>query len=56
MYAFCLNSMKQLINSYFRSKEPWQIVAITSTTILTSIWLWNFIFQDESMIIYNTYK
>lgn len=56
MYAFCLNSMKQLINSYFRSKEPWQIVVITSTTILTSIWLWNFIFQDESMIIYNTYK
>ncbi|KAG6800804.1 sphingosine-1-phosphate lyase [Apis mellifera caucasica] len=49
MYTLGLNSVKQLINSYFKSKEPWQIVAITSTTILTSIWLWNFIFQDESL-------
>ncbi|XP_016911425.2 sphingosine-1-phosphate lyase [Apis cerana] len=49
MYTLGFNSVKELINSYFRSKEPWQIVAITSTTILTSIWLWNFIFQDESL-------
>ena len=48
IYSLGINNMKQLINNYFVAKEPWQIVTITSTTILTSVWLWNFIFQDES--------
>lgn len=33
---------KALINNLFVDKEPWQIVTITTTTVLTSIWLWNF--------------
>ncbi|XP_076759122.1 sphingosine-1-phosphate lyase [Xylocopa sonorina] len=45
-----VNGMKELLNNYFQGKEAWQIVTITSTTILTSVWLWNFIFQEESLV------
>ncbi|XP_050593997.1 sphingosine-1-phosphate lyase isoform X1 [Bombus affinis] len=47
VYFLGVNNMKQLINNYFEAKEPWQIVTITSTTILATVWLWNFVFQDE---------
>ncbi|XP_058797826.1 sphingosine-1-phosphate lyase [Phymastichus coffea] len=40
---------KSAINETFKGKEPWQIVGMTSTTILASVWLYNFIFQDESI-------
>lgn len=43
------SGLKEFINNSFQGKEPWQIVTITSTTVLTSVWLWNFVFQDESM-------
>ncbi|CAK9824876.1 Sphingosine-1-phosphate lyase [Anthophora retusa] len=49
MYLFGVNNIKELINSSFQGKEPWQIVTITSTSVLTSVWLWTFIFQDESL-------
>lgn len=44
-----LGTIKFFINDVFKEKEPWQIVTITTTTLLTSIWLWDFLFQDESM-------
>lgn len=44
-----LGTVKLFINDVFKEKEPWQIVTITTTTLLTSIWLWDVIFQDESM-------
>ncbi|XP_050484374.1 sphingosine-1-phosphate lyase isoform X3 [Bombus huntii] len=50
VYFLGVNNMKQLINNYFEAKEPWQIVTITSTTILATVWLWNFVFQDESLV------
>lgn len=40
--------LKTYINSQFSNKEPWQIVTITSTSILAGVWLWGFIFQAES--------
>ena len=46
----CANTVKEFINNYFKGKEPWQVVAITSTTVLTTVWLWNFVFQEESLI------
>lgn len=46
------NALKEFINNYFQGKEPWQIVTVTSTTVLTTVWLWNFVFQEESMLIY----
>ena len=45
-----VSGLKEFINSYFQGKEPWQIVTITSTTVLTSVWLWNFVFQDETLV------
>ncbi|XP_032670951.1 sphingosine-1-phosphate lyase isoform X2 [Odontomachus brunneus] len=41
----------KFINNLFQNKEPWQIVTMTTTTTLATIWLWNFIFQDESLTI-----
>lgn len=35
-------------NSIFKNREPWQIVAITATSVLSTVWLWSFINQDES--------
>lgn len=35
-------------NSLFKNREPWQIVAITATSVLSTVWLWNFLNQDES--------
>lgn len=38
-----------IVNNAFQNKEPWQIVTMTSTATLATVWLWNFIFcQDES--------
>lgn len=54
MFTVC-GSLKEFVNNSFQGKEPWQIVTITSTTLLTTIWLWNFIFQDESKIVSISY-
>ncbi|KAK7862379.1 hypothetical protein R5R35_004164 [Gryllus longicercus] len=45
-----LQSLKLAINGYFRNKEPWQIVTITASSVLASVWLWEFIFQEESVL------
>lgn len=42
--------LKQFINTQFQNKEPWQIVSITMTTVLTFVWLWDFLNQDESLM------
>lgn len=36
------------LNRAFGNKEPWQVAAITATTVLSTVWLWTFINQDES--------
>jgi len=28
--------------------EPWQIVGVTAATVLTGVWFWEFLFQEES--------
>ena len=43
-----VDTVKVFVNNIFIEKEPWQIVSITTTTILTTIWIWDTIFQDES--------
>ncbi|XP_018320081.1 sphingosine-1-phosphate lyase [Agrilus planipennis] len=42
--------VKTGINNAFVSKEPWQIVTITTSTVLLSVWLYEFIFQEESVM------
>lgn len=49
------NSVKEYINQCFDKKEPWQIVAITAGSVLTSVWVWDVIFQDESKFIISLY-
>lgn len=38
------------INILFANKEPWQIATITATSVLTTVWIWEQINQDESKI------
>lgn len=49
-----LSFTKNAVNNLFGPREPWQVASITASSLLTSIWLWNFLFQDESksMFIY----
>lgn len=42
------NVFKHFINTSFQNKEPWQIVSITMTSVLTCVWLWNVLNEDES--------
>lgn len=44
-----LTTFKNLVNKQFASKEPWQIVTITTSTVLLSVWFYEFLFQDESI-------
>lgn len=50
MFPPCVNILKGCVNNSFQNKEPWQIVTITATTVLGTVWIWNFIFQDESLV------
>lgn len=45
-----LNTFRIGINGRFASKEPWQIITITASTVLLSVWFYEFIFQDESIV------
>lgn len=44
-----LSVVTRQINSLFVNKEPWQVAAMTATTVLTAVWMWEFVNQDESM-------
>ncbi|KAJ8681783.1 hypothetical protein QAD02_017575 [Eretmocerus hayati] len=48
--AFIVYPAKNAINEAFKGREPWEIVGVTSTTILAAVWFYNFIFQDESIV------
>ncbi|KAI4457739.1 sphingosine-1-phosphate lyase 1 [Holotrichia oblita] len=45
-----LNLVKSAINARFVGKEPWQIVACTTSTVLLTVWMYNFIFDDEPIV------
>lgn len=51
-----LNSIRKGINSPFTSKEPWQIVTITTTTVLACVWFYNILFQNECEFMCNILK
>ncbi|KAH0560657.1 sphingosine-1-phosphate lyase [Cotesia glomerata] len=46
-----MNTVKELINDSFKEKEPWQIVTITTGSVLGAVWVWNFCNQDESLVV-----
>ncbi|XP_046738089.1 sphingosine-1-phosphate lyase [Diprion similis] len=41
---------RDLLNSSFKDKEPWQIVTITTTTVLATVWLWEYCFDDDESL------
>lgn len=43
-----LNLVTRQINSIFAGREPWQIATITATTVLTTMWFWELLIQDDS--------
>ncbi|XP_043678321.1 sphingosine-1-phosphate lyase isoform X2 [Vespula pensylvanica] len=43
-----IDYMKGIVNNSFQNKEPWQIVSITATTVLGTVWIWNFIFCQDT--------
>lgn len=44
----CLNVVTRQINSLFGNKEPWQVASITAMSLMTALWIWEQIKQDES--------
>lgn len=47
-FSFTKNTVNNLFGVH---SEPWQVATLTTSSILTSVWLWNFLFQDESKLI-----
>ncbi|GAB1869432.1 sphinganine-1-phosphate aldolase [Camponotus japonicus] len=46
-----VDAIPGIVNNTLQNKEPWQIVTMTSTVTLVTVWLWNFIFcQDKSVL------
>ena len=43
-----LEVLKSFINHIFQGKEPYQIVTTSVSTVIISLWLWEFLIQDES--------
>lgn len=44
-----LNELRVLVNARFASKEPWQIAAITATSLLSFMWLHDLLTADEGI-------
>lgn len=44
------NAVTRQINALFANKEPWQVASITAISLMTTIWIWEQINQDESKI------
>lgn len=40
--------LRAAINSGFADKEPWQIVSVTTSTVLLTIWMWEVLNHSES--------
>ncbi|XP_053964605.1 sphingosine-1-phosphate lyase [Anastrepha ludens] len=50
-FGECTRTLTGGVNRAFGNKEPWQVAAITATTVLGTVWLWAFINQDESILV-----
>ncbi|KAM0730503.1 Sphingosine-1-phosphate lyase [Formica fusca] len=51
MHLLYMDTIPGIVNNAFQNKEPWQIVTMTSTATLATVWLWNFIFcQDKNLL------
>lgn len=41
------NGITRHINGLFANKEPWQVASITAVSVMTTLWIWEQINQDE---------
>lgn len=48
MLKLHLNLVTGPVDRALAGKAPWQIVAITTSTVLGAIWLWELLSEDES--------
>lgn len=46
----CLNVITGQVNALFANKEPWQVASITAISLMTTIWVWEQIWKDESKL------
>lgn len=42
--------LKNYVNAVFQGKEPWQIVSITTSSVLLMVWIYDFLDRDESVV------
>ncbi|TDG50578.1 hypothetical protein AWZ03_002882 [Drosophila navojoa] len=47
----CLRPVGNSINRAFGNKEPWQIAAITATTVFGFVWIWTELSKDEGFYV-----
>ncbi|CAH1132993.1 unnamed protein product [Ceutorhynchus assimilis] len=45
-----LDILKNSVNVVFTGKEPWQIVSITTSSVLLIVWLYDFLDRDEDLL------
>ncbi|KAG5885772.1 hypothetical protein JTB14_031208 [Gonioctena quinquepunctata] len=50
LLKYPVNQLKFGLNNIFNGKEPWQIVTITTSTVLITVWVYDFIVRDEGII------
>jgi len=51
----CVKPVTGCINRAFGNKEPWQVAAITATTVLGGVWIWTELTKDESKLQNNSW-
>lgn len=44
---------KTTLNEALKDREPWEIVAMTSSSILAAVWFYNFVFQEEGKQVFD---
>lgn len=51
-HSECVNVFTRQINGLFgNNREPWQVASITAISLMTALWIWEQVKQDESKIV-----
>lgn len=50
MENISIQLLKNVINNHFSQKEPWQVVTITTTTVLMSVWFFNVVCYGDGIV------
>lgn len=47
LVKFHCQLFRSYVNNSLASKEPFQIVTVTATTVLTAVWFYEFVFEGN---------